>query len=187
MKAQATASAGINAGITAQLNKDGLTVEALARAEASFAAGATFGDIVSAGVLAKAEAQALARAIVNKDGLTLEAKAEASAAVDGNFDVYFAAGGAWTTTGSAGVRAEATANATLNKDGWEASTGAHAGAYAEAGTKLGTDRSHIGVSVSAGGAAGAGASSTAHIDRAKESLTLGGCVDGMLGIGATIC
>lgn len=75
----------------------------------------------------------------------------------------------------------------MNKDGFEASTGAHAGAYAEAGTKLGTDRSHIGVSVSAGGAAGAGASTHANIDHAKESLTLGGCIDGMLGIGATIC
>lgn len=101
--------------------------------------------------------------------------------------MHFPAGGHWKTKAEAGVHATATATAKINREGIETETGAHAGAYAQAGTTLGTERSHIGISVAAGGAAGAGAKGHAKVDHAKESITLGGCVDGILLIGATAC
>lgn len=77
MKAEAQGHAGANAGITAKLTKEGLNVEALAKAEAAFKAGANFAGVVEAGILGEAQATALARAVLTMDGLNAEAKAEA--------------------------------------------------------------------------------------------------------------
>lgn len=61
------------------VDKNGLTAEARAKVEAAVRAGATVGDIVAVGVMGKAEAEAVAKAVLNKDGLAAEATARAGA------------------------------------------------------------------------------------------------------------
>ena len=139
------------------------------------------------GVMGKAEAEAVARAVLNKDGLAAEATARAGAEAKAQADVFLPAGGQWNTHAAAGAQAEATAKATINKDGVNAEAGATAGAYAEAATKMGTERSNISAAVRAGGAAGAGGKASAQVDQKKESLTLAGCAELTLIAGATAC
>ena len=72
------------------------------------------------------------------------------------------------------------------KDGFNSETGVSIGPYAEANTKIGTDRSHIGIGVRAGGASIEG---TRHglVDWNKETVTMGGCNEITLIGGGKIC
>ena len=125
--------------------------------------------------------------MVNKTGLFAEGTAKTGAEVGANIDVnYGNRGGQWNTEGTAGVTAEATGKMSYTKDGFEHEIGTQVGPYAEAKTKLGTENSHIGVGVKAGGAS-VNLSRHGKVDWENESLILGGCNELSLIAGGSIC
>lgn len=89
----------------------------------------------------------MAKARLDWNGLTANATASAGLDSRANFDVNMLAGGQWNNEVSAGVRAEAIANAKWDKIELSSEASAYAGAYAKAETKLGTEKSNIGVAI----------------------------------------
>ena len=95
----------------------------------------------------------MAHIIAKTTGINAEATASAKVDAGANLDIaYGVRGGEWNSEVLASIIAEATAKMEFTTDGLKTELGTRLGPIISASTKIGTDRSHIGIGVQAGGA-----------------------------------